>query len=374
MYDSNTSIDIKKINRNRIFRLIYKRGQLSKQDIVHALNISLPTVNQNLKTLMESGLIKEEGCFASTGGRKARAISCNPAARFSIGVDITKNQIAVAAIDLSASIVKSMYIPVPFENSKEYFISVGKFIEQLTQDAQIDRSRILGVGISVPGLLSEDHQKINYSSVLGFTGGSLDSFAEFIPYPCVLSNDASAAGLAELWNCDQADNVVYLSLSNSVGGAIMLGNEFYPGENQRSAEFGHMTIVPKGSRCYCGQYGCVDAYCNAMILSDAANGSLDYFFSQLDAGSSHHLNIWKKYSHYLALTVNNTRMLFDCRIILGGYVGSYMEPYIEPLREKTTKHNSFEKDGGYLSACRYRKDSSAVGAALLHIESFINSI
>lgn len=374
MYETNASIDIKRINRNRVFRLIYKKGQLSKQDIVNSLNISLPTVNQNLKALMESRLIKEEGCFASTGGRKARAISCNSDARFSVGVDITKNHITVAAVDLSAVIIKNMHIPIPFNNSRQYFSSVGKYIEQLIQDAKIDESKILGVGISVPGLLSEDHQKVNYSSVLGFTGGSLENFAEFIPYPCVLSNDASAAGLAELWNRDHADNVVYLSLSNSVGGAIMLGKKFYPGENQRSAEFGHMTIVPKGSRCYCGQYGCVDAYCNAMILSNAANGSLEDFFRQLGSGSLHHRVIWENYLHYLALTVNNLRMLFDCRIILGGYVGSYMEPYIEPFREKTAKYNSFEKDAGYLSVCRYRKDPSAVGAALLHIESFINSI
>jgi len=374
MYESNASIDIKRINRNRIFRLIYKRGQLSRQDIAQSLNMSLPTVNQNLKALMESDLIRDKGCFASTGGRKARAISCNPAARFSIGVDVTKNQIAVTAIDLTASIIKSMHIPLPFKDSKEYFMSVGKYIEQLIQDAKINRSRILGVGISVPGLLTEDHQKIDYSSVLGFTGGSLDSFAEFIPYPCVLSNDASAAGLAEMWNRDYADNVVYLSLSNSVGGAIMLGKKFYPGENQRSAEFGHMTIVPGGNRCYCGQYGCVDAYCNAMILSNESNGSLDGFFRQLEAGSLYHRNIWENYLHYLALAVNNLRMLFDCRVILGGYVGSYMEPYIESFREMTAKYNSFERDAGYVSACSNKKDPSAVGAALLHIEAFINGM
>lgn len=374
MYNSNIGMDMKKINRNRIFRLIYKKGQLSKQDIVHALNISLPTVIQNLKALKEAGLIREEGCFASTGGRKARAISCNPTARFSIGVDITKNLIAIAAIDLCAAIVKSTHIRIPFENSREYFRMVGKYIEQFTEDPLIDRSKILGVGISVPGLLSEDHQNITYASVLGFTGGSLDSFAEFIPYPCFLSNDASAAALAELWNCDNSENVVYLSLSNSVGGAILLGKKFYPGENQRSAEFGHMTIVPRGRRCYCGQHGCADAYCNASILSDAANGSLDDFFRQLDAGSIQHQNIWKKYVHHLTIMINNLRMMFDCRVILGGYVGSYMERHIEALVKKTALRNSFEKDGSYLETCRYRKDSSAVGAALLHIEAFINSI
>lgn len=374
MNNSNTCIDLKKINRNRIFRLIYKKGQLSKQDIVQALNISLPTVGQNLKALKEAGLIKEEGCFASTGGRKARVITCNPAARFSIGVDITKNHVAIAAIDLCATIVKSTHIHIPFENSKEYFRMVGKYIEQFTEDPLIDRSKILGVGISVPGLLSEDHQNITYASVLGFTGGSLNSFAEFIPYPCVLSNDASAAALAELWNRDNSDNVVYLSLSNSVGGAILLDKKFYPGENQRSAEFGHMTIVPRGRRCYCGQYGCADAYCNASILSDTANGRLDEFFRQLDDRSIQHQDVWKKYVHYLTIMINNLRMMFDCRVILGGYVGSYMGSHIEPLIKRAALHNSFEKDSSYLEICRYRKDSSAVGAALMHIETFINSI
>ena len=374
MYNPNTGIDLKKINRNRIFRLIYKKGQLSKQDIVQSLNISLPTVSQNLKVLKEAGLIKEEGCFASTGGRKARVIACNPAARFSIGVDITKSHVAIAAIDLCATIVKNTHISIPFENSKEYFRTLGKYIDQFTEDPQIDRSKILGVGISVPGLLSEDHQNITYASVLGFTDGSLNSFAEFIPYPCVLSNDASAAALAELWNRDNSDNIVYLSLSNSVGGAILLGKKFYPGENQRSAEFGHMTIVPGGRRCYCGQYGCSDAYCNASILSDTTNGRLDEFFKQLDAESVQHKDVWKKYVHYLTIMINNLRMMFDCRVILGGYVGSYMGSHIEPLKKKAALHNSFERDGSYLEICTYKKDSSAVGAAQLHIETIINNV
>ncbi len=121
MQAGNTnSIEMKKINRNRIFRLIYTEGQLSKQNIVHTLNVSLPTVNQNLKALTELGLIRDQGSLASTGGRKARAISCNPSARFSVGVDVTKNHVVLVAVDLCATIVKSKSIRIAFENTKEY--------------------------------------------------------------------------------------------------------------------------------------------------------------------------------------------------------------------------------------------------------------
>ena len=369
-----TSTDVKKINRNRIFRMIYQEGSLSKQNIVQALNISLPTVVQNLRVLTERGLVREEGSFASTGGRKARAISCNPAARFSIGMDITKKHVVLVAIDLCASVTKNKRIYMPFKNSKEYFRELGKELEEFIQGLQIDQSRILGVGISVPGLLSEDHRQVVYAPVLGFTGGSLSSFAEFIPYTCILINDASAAALAELWNFNEAENVVYLSLSSSVGGAISLGKTFYHGDNQRSAEFGHMTIVPGGRRCYCGQSGCLDAYCNANILSDSADGSLDGFFKLLASGSLQHQGLWKEYLNYLALAVNTLRMSFDSRVILGGYVGSHMEHTIASFRNQVSLLNSFETDGSYLDVCRFKLESSAVGAALQHIELFIDSI
>ena len=68
-------IDIKRINRNRIYRFIYQNGKTSKQEIAYKLNMSLPTITQNLRHLQELGLVEENGLFESTGGRKARVLS-----------------------------------------------------------------------------------------------------------------------------------------------------------------------------------------------------------------------------------------------------------------------------------------------------------
>lgn len=47
-----TNTDVKKLNKNRIFRLIYNSDKISRQEIADQLGLSLPTVNQNLKMLM----------------------------------------------------------------------------------------------------------------------------------------------------------------------------------------------------------------------------------------------------------------------------------------------------------------------------------
>ena len=56
-----TNTDVKKLNKNRIFRLIYNSDKISRQEIADQLGLSLPTVNQNLKMLMEDGLIEYVG-------------------------------------------------------------------------------------------------------------------------------------------------------------------------------------------------------------------------------------------------------------------------------------------------------------------------
>jgi predicted NBD/HSP70 family sugar kinase len=374
MNQKASNIEVRKMNKSLIFDYIYRNGQLSKQDIAYALNMSLPTVTQNLKELFSRGLILEDGQFESTGGRKAKAISYNSNACFAVGLDITRNHIGIVLINLGGQVIRNARIRRQFENSEDYFRRLGDLIHQFVEEAKIDGRKICGAGIAVPGILSDDNQTVVYSPVLGFTGGTCESFSRYIPYPCILYNDANAAGFAELWNSEDIHNVVYLSLSDSVGGSILIDNNLYFGENQRSGEFGHMIIVPEGKQCYCGQKGCVDAYCSARILSESSHGNISEFFSLLRAGSEPQTEIWKEYLYHLALTINNLRMLFDCNVILGGYVGSYIDEYIDVIRDMVAKRNTFEVDGSYLKPCSYKLESIAVGAALMHIKKFIDNI
>ncbi|WP_340021361.1 ROK family transcriptional regulator [Paenibacillus sp. FSL K6-1096] len=368
------SMEVKRMNRNAIYRYLYHRESTSIQEIAQALNLSLPTVTQNLKELQEKELIVETGLFESTGGRKAKSLACNSVAGYALGLDVTRNHVGIVMIDLSGKVVRNVRNLFPFANEEAYFQGVGRLVEEFTEECGIDRSRILGAGIALPAILTGDRQSVSYATVIDFKGGHVQRFAEYIPYPCILSNDANAAGFTELWGEQDMHNVVYLSLNNSVGGSFIVDNQIYAGKNHRAGEFGHMTVVPGGRTCYCGQKGCVDAYCSARILSDSTGGSIVEFFRLLGEGHEPQRVIWEEYRDYLVVAINNLRMLYDCDVILGGYAGAYMEDYLESLQELAAAKNTFEPDGSYLRVCKYKLEATAVGAAMELVTDFIDTI
>ena len=65
---------------------------------------------------------------------------------------------------------------------------------------------------------------------------------------------------------------------------------------------------------------------------------------------------WADYLDNLAAGVDILRMAFDCPVILGGYVGAYMEDQLEELRGRLAYLNRFDRDGGYVRVCRYRTE------------------
>ena len=90
-----TNKEVKKKNRNQIFRYICTHGTVSNPDIVSDLHLSLPTVTNTTRELLESGLLRDLGEMQSTGGRRARALCAASDYRFSIGLDITRNHLGI---------------------------------------------------------------------------------------------------------------------------------------------------------------------------------------------------------------------------------------------------------------------------------------
>ena len=108
-----TNIEVKKKNRNRIFRYICKHGTVSNPEISYDMKMSLPTVTQITKELIEKGLIEETGELQSTGGRRAKALSVAVNVKQAVGVDITKNHIGFVLTNLTGEILKHMRIFLP---------------------------------------------------------------------------------------------------------------------------------------------------------------------------------------------------------------------------------------------------------------------
>ena len=216
----------------------------------------------------------------------------------------------------------------------------------------------------MPCIIDKKEQLITYSNALDIYNVSCSEWKEHFKYPAVLLNDANCAAIAESAEHVNCGNMVYLMLSNTVGGAVLFensnvimtaGNELeavdmYRGDNWRSAEFGHMVIHPGGRTCYCGKKGCLDAYCSALRLADLTEGKLEIFFEKLEEGNAEYEKIWDEY--------------------LDNLIG----PYVPRLRQMVAEKNLFGHDGNYVRACDYRAEASALGAAIKLIENYIQTI
>ncbi len=359
-------------NAGDIYRHIYHNRASSRSKIAADLGISLPTVSHSLELLQEMGLIYNAGEFESTGGRRANMISFVPGARYAIGIDITKSYLVFVLADLDLNLLDNEKLLIPYENADRYYSMISDQIEQMLERNHIAEDRFLGVGISLPVIVDISQNLVTYAEVINLPGNFYEELKRWIRHPFLLFNDANSAGWAELWKREDDNPIVYLSISNSVGGAIVLNKRVYTGSNFRSGEFGHMTIIPHGKRCYCGRYGCLDAYCSALVLSSFTHGDIKEFFSQLKLGeNAGYRQIFQQYLHYLAIGINNLRMCFDCDIVLGGNVGALMEDYIMELREITRRLTPFENSADYIKMCSFRTEPSAAGAALYFIDEFV---
>lgn len=356
----------------RVAKYILEQGETSKNEIASALNLSMPTTLQCVKHLMNEGMIHEVGEYESTGGRKAKALSVIETLCYSVGIEITANHVSFVIIDMKANIIVSLRTRLVFHDTERYYITLAKKLSQFIGHSDIPESKILGVGISIPGIIISAENRLVVSHVLYLKNIDLNALAKHIPFPVCFENDAVCAAMAELKY--QHQNMIYLSLNNSVGGAIFLNNELYFGNHFRSGEFGHMVIEPDGKQCYCGKCGCVDAYCSARILADYTKGNLKAFFKKLQDGEVGAQSLWNNYLKYLAVIVSNLHLTFDCDIILGGYVGSYIEPYLPELWEYIQEYILFEQDSGFLHPCRFKQNAPGVGIAMHFINQFFSQL
>ena len=367
--------DVKKLNKNRIFRLIYNSDKISRQEIADQLGLSLPTVNQNLKMLMEDGLIEYVGNFTSTGGRRAQAITIDNNARKAISVNIKADYINVDVVGLKGQIIYSMAVKAHFSKSSAYIEKLTDAVRHAVDYVGADADDILGVGITVPGILDDEKQILISAPPLKAKNYDFTKLISAIDYPVVVMNDARAEAYAGHWfNGKPEDEKIYIMLGEGVGGAYINASAIRNGVHNRGGEFGHMVIHPGGKQCLCGKKGCFEAYVSEKVLSSELDMTLDNFFELAAQGNKNNSDVLDEYMDNLALGINNIYTMMDCDIVLGGTVAPYLKQYDNSIKERLVNDYSFDTDADYLRISDGGGRKSGLGAALSFVARFIDGV
>lgn len=371
-----TNISVKKINRSKVYQYIYRKKITSKRQIVQDLQMGLSTVSQNLNLLEQDGLIEKNGYFESTGGRKANAIQIVSDFRISIGIGILKNMFHITAVDLYGNALYTNTIPFPYSNTPDYYKQVTDKIKEFIATNQYDEEKILGVSIATQGITSPDHSTVLYGNIMNNTGMILEDFSRYLPYPCYLEHDSKSAAFLELWKHPELDSAVVFLLNRNLGGAIITNHQIHQGSSMHSGTIEHICINPDGPLCYCGNRGCLETYCSANALEQAAGMNIKDFFSLLREKKSPQLTqIWKDYLHHLAFAMKNLNLIIDAPIIISGYLAPYfLEDDIAYLTKHINVSSPFALNKEQIFVGTNGQYTPAIGAALFYVNQFIHSI
>ena len=366
--------EIQDYNLGRVYDITYRSGRISRMDIARQLNLSLPTVSDNLKLLEQQHLIERNGVFQSTGGRKSIAYTCVSNARVAIGTQISERHIRIAAIDLYGQVIKRISHEYPYVKSPEYYQQFGRFVNEFCQTLNISGQRILGVGIAIKGLLSHDSMTVTQGVRLGSAGVTLSDFAAHLDFSCHLIHDVEAAAEAEIWFSPQIGDAIYVSLSYDMGGALIIRGQVHRGKEYRGGLIEHMCLYPDGRKCYCGNCGCVSTYCSARVLLSEEFPTFEHFFDRLRSGDGHANEIWTEYLSHLAIALGSMHMLLDCDIILGGSIVGFLDTKDILVLQKLIRGQSiFAPASDFIRIGHNETDIFACGAALPYIREFLAS-
>lgn len=226
-----------------------RTSPLSRTEIAARLGLQPSTVTYSVGRLLESDIVKETGPseFAAAGaGRKRSLLRLNADYGCFGGAHITDKDFRIVISDLFGTILSRKIVNFS-EKEAGFEQKVSGIVACCTDMAK--GKRILGLGISVPGVVNSEGNTIRECWSMGIWDKCFSKLLDSFSFPVRLENDArlgakkyqSEESLAYLLARRSGDDRI------SVGIGLVLGGRLYRGDNGRSGEYRSSALMRCGA-------------------------------------------------------------------------------------------------------------------------------
>jgi glucokinase len=182
-----------------------------------------------------------------------------------IGVDIGGTKVSAGVVDEGGDIIDRERRLTPSHDVKETEQTIVDVVSELRA-----RHEVVAVGIGAAGWIANDQATVLFSPHLAWRDEPLRAhLIDRIGVPVMVENDGNAAAWAEyrFGAARDAAVAVCITLGTGIGGGLVIGGSLFRGAYGVGCEYGHMTVVPDGRRCACGNRGCWEMYASGTALA-----------------------------------------------------------------------------------------------------------
>ena len=210
----------------------------------------------------------------------------------------------------------------------------------------------------------------------------------------ILDNEANLCVLAERFTDDalkNTRNMVFVFLSEGIGCGLVIDGRIYRGPSFSAGEFGHMSIIENGARCYCGNTGCWETIASTEAIVDEyetsgrvlrGEGYGNKFKSLVNMAATDVLAaglLGAEESRLARGIINIVNICNPEVVILGGDASSLPDASIERINsivQSRALHPTRGKVRVQKSRLRMegRRGANSIGAALLAIDKMLEEI
>lgn len=339
------------MTREATIQLLAENGSLTRAELARRIGVSRAAMSMTVSRLLEEGLVVEsfsEGADdlrGESGTAPGVPLSLLPGAAGAVGVDFAHQGIRVVVADIAHNVLAedSRELPLDYD-AREAITLAANLVRDLLDESGMDSSRLLGVGVGVPGPVDQSEGCPTPSSISASWVGRpvAEELAEQIKLPVLLDNNVNLGALAEVvWGAGKGlSDVIYVKVSTGIGAGIVLDGRLWRGAAGMAGEIGHMTMDESGPMCRCGNRGCLEVYVGLAAQLDllrpvfGAELTADKVLELAVGGDGRCRRVFADVGRALGQALANVcNIVNPAAIVLGGELTTVFDLVAGPVRE-----------------------------------------
>jgi predicted NBD/HSP70 family sugar kinase len=382
---------VRRTHEERVLRALRENGAMSRGEIARVVGLSRTSLSEIAGSLLQRGaivVVDTDAAGRAGSGRPAERLALDPASGQFMGVDFGHRRVHVVVADASHEIIISGSAryddTAPWRTRTALALDL---VEKLSTGAGVHYGALQGIGIGVPGPYPAPEaswpRAAAGETVLRPAPEGVDvAFAERFDAPVIVDNNTRLAALAEaITGADSVADLMYVRLSDGVGGGLVVGGRLVTGSAGLAGEFGHVTVEPAGRRCRCGKRGCLETVASVPGILTACRDAglhLENFGELAAAVADGHPvveRVLRDVGTALGRVLGAAAMTLDpTRVVIGGEI-TRLAPVLVEQAAATLAAELFPtaSSGPVVEAARHSDDDGALGAlaAVFHISPLL---
>jgi predicted NBD/HSP70 family sugar kinase len=391
----NTEL-ISDLNNRLVLQAVRVAQPTFRAEVSRQTGLKPATVTSIVNSLIERQLLRETASplpADTTGqrfGRPPLMLEINRDGKRILAIDLEPDHIRVGLADLLADMQVYREQPIDrFDNPDVILREVLQLCRTVL--GTFPRKNLLGVGVSLPGLIDRQNGILLSST-------NMPKWRN-VPVATILQKELRApvrveravhlAALYEMWSHPEHQNrkVLVISLRTGIGASLLLDGQLYVGAHGLDGEIGHTIVDINGRDCDCGSRGCLETFVGAPAivararaliadgkaksLSDRTRGGTvnmpEALYELAREGDADCAHLVRDVGRYIGIAVANLiNLLGPNEVVICGAIDAAEELILRAIREQVNQSALPRmRDGVVVRAAAEREKLPLLGAAVL---------